>query len=310
MSLDHHDDLLARVHRADPTAGDLHATHTGHAAPAERADAGRAAVTAARARRGARTRLGAGAGIGGLAAVATAVVVALGATTAGPVAAKPRARQIVARAAQATSPEPNTIVMIDSRRDVRWSGGGRDGGLFTRGTGFVLFDEAGRMSDNRRLVTDTSGGERLPAGLDDATSWRGGEPVHQTYDPVAREDSRQERAWSVPSPVFQTHTLFARAQRGDAQMRLLGQTTVDGRLAWRLLVTGADEEPLDGDRDELLVDAASYEPVELRRHTEHVRAGVRYTNDSVERIYDYRVLPDTPANRELLKLHGPIRPAE
>jgi hypothetical protein len=218
-------------------------------------------------------------------------------------------RQIVARAAQATSPEPNTIVMIDSRRDVSWTGGGNDGGLYTRGTGFVLFDGTGRMTDNRLLTTDTSGGEHLPAGVDDATSWRDGVPSQQRYDPITREDSRPERSWSVPSPVFQTHKLFVRAQRGDTGMRLLGQTRVGGRLAWRLLVTGADEEPLAGDRDELLVDAVTYEPVELRRHSERVRAGVRYTNDSVERIYDYRVLPASAANRELLRLHGPIRPA-
>ncbi|MDR9371390.1 hypothetical protein Q5424_19985, partial [Conexibacter sp. JD483] len=243
-----------------------------------------------------------------LAAGAFALLVGFGASGAGPVTAQATARQVVARAAQATSPAPNTIVMIDSRRDVSWSGGGRDGGLFTRGTGFVLFGGDGGVVANRLLVTDTSGGASLPAGVDDATAWTDGVPVQETYDPIAREDRRQERAWSVPSPVFDTHRLFVQAQRGEAHMRLLGETTVDGRRAWRLLVTGADERPLDGDRDELLVDAASYEPLELRKHSESRRAGVRFTNDSVERILDYRVLPDTPANRELLKLHGPIRP--
>ncbi len=174
----------------------------------------------------------------------------------------------------------------------------------------MLFGGDGREAANRALVTDTSGGASLPSGIDEATKWTDDVPVEETYDPTTREERREERSWSVPSPVFDTHKLFVQAQRGEKRMRLLGQTTVDGRRAWRLLVTGADEEPLDGDRDELLVDAASYEPLELRRHSEHVRAGVRFTNDSVERILDYRVLPDTPANRELLELHGPIRPAE
>jgi len=295
----HYDELIMRLRRADPTAHD-------NPAAGRDPDTARAAVAAARARRGARGRRGVGAGVGGLAALATAAVVAFGATTAGPVDAKPRVGQIVARAAQATDPQPNTIVMIDSVRAVSWSGGDADGGIRQRTTAFVLLDRDGRVVANRSLRTEGD----TAVGLDEVTRREGGIPVLERYDPVTRETTRTERAWMVPSPVFDAHRLFVRAQRGDARMRLLGQTAVGERRAWRLLVTGADEEPLDGDRDELLVDVSTYEPLELRRHSEMTKAGERYTHDSSERVVDYRVLPDTPANRELLKLRGPIRAAE
>jgi hypothetical protein len=306
MSLDRHDDLLMRVRRSDPAADARRRDATDSAAARHPDDdAVRAAVTAARARRDARGRLGVGAGLGGLAALATAAVVALGATTAGPVAAKPRVRQIVARAAQATDPTPNTIVMVDSVRVVRWTGGGDDDGIRQRTTAFVLFGRDGSVVANRSRRTEGDSA----VGLDEVSYQQNGIPVEERYDPVGRTTTRTERAWTVPSPVFSAHKLFVQAQRGEKRMRLLGQTTVGERRAWRLLVTGADEEPLDGDRDELLVDAASYEPLELRRHSEQVRDGERYTHDSSERVLDYRVLPDTAANRELLRVQGPLRPA-
>jgi hypothetical protein len=76
--------------------------------------------------------------------------------------------------------------------------------------------------------------------------------------------------------------------------------------AHRLVVTGAQEPARRQDRDELLIDAETYLPLELRRHSEDTaQDGDPFTYDPVERVVDHDVLPATPANRAQLRLHGP-----
>ena len=56
-----------------------------------------------------------------------------------------------------------------------------------------------------------------------------------------------------------------------------------------------------GDRDELLLDAATLAPLVLRKHSEGLDDdGDPFTYDYTERVLEQRTLPDTQANRALL----------
>jgi hypothetical protein len=208
------DDLLLRLRAADP-------------APAEPSVPPHEAVAQARRRRGAGRagRLGAG---GAVAALCAAVALPLGP------AGAPALADVVARASAAVAVETGSIVRITTEVDVRaadhWRG---------RRTTWVRADGSGEP--DVRMVSD--------AGVDETSA----DGVLRAFDPATGRTTRF-RGRAVPSIVFRARALLDEARRGDAKPRLDGETTVRGRRALRVVITGAGgEPPLPGDRDVLYV---------------------------------------------------------
>lgn len=290
------DDLTMRLRAADPACADAAA---GRAEAEAAAAPGRAALRSALRRRSGRRRLGAGAGAGGLLAAAAGLAVALGATTAGTVAAKPTTREIVARAADASALDPGSILTFTS--DVRV----RANGSFTqRRTTWLRLDAKGRTVGVRVLVTAASGAG-VVARAENVMRTEHGRTLLESYDP--RSDRVETVVGSMtPSLVSQAHRLLLRAQAGDRDVRLLGETRADGRRAYRLLVSNVDEPSSAGEQRELLVDAQTYEPIAMTIHDEGVDVeGRPFRYDFSERIVGQSTLVDSPANREQLRMHGP-----
>jgi RNA polymerase sigma-70 factor (ECF subfamily) len=191
---------------------------------------------------------------------------------------------VVERAVAATAPEGGSILEVRSTVDVRSSGT-----LHQEKTTWVQVDERGKPGIVRSYISKARG-ETVKAPLDE---------VSRTGDPSG---------YQVPSIVFRAHELLSKAERADGKARLGGTETFEGRKVHRLVVTGVEEEPLPGDRDVLLIDAETYQPVALRKHSEGNDVyGKPFTYDFIERVVDQRKLPDTEENRRLLKLGGPTR---
>ena len=271
MTTDLHDDeLLDRVRALDPAARD-------HAAPPP----ARAAIAAARRRRAGRRATG-----GALATVAAALAITLaplgggGATAPGP--------SLLAQAAEAARPAPGTIVVTTTDVRVR----SNEGGLDQRRVTWVRVGAGGRAVAAR--VRNTSVGA---VTSDSASSGDGRDAVFRELDLKTGAVTATRGTTIVPGLLFQAQTLLERAQRDGA----VTETTLDGRPAYRVSVLGVEEEPLPGDRDELLLDAETLAPLELRKHSEGRDVhGDPFTYDYSERVVAQATLPDTPANRALL----------
>lgn len=222
-------------------------------------------------------------------------------TTAGTVAAKPTADEIVARAADASELDAGSILTFTS--DVRV----RANGSFTqRRTTWLRLDAKGRTVGVRVLVTDASGAD-VAARVENVMRMAHGRSILESYDP--RSDSIETAEGSIaPSVLAQAHRLLLRAQAGDRDVRLLGETQADGRRAYRLLVFNVDEPSPERERRELLIDAQTYEPIAMTIHDEGTAVDGRpFRYDFSERIVAQTTLVDSPANREQLRMHGPTR---
>ena len=275
------DDLMTRLRAADPAA-----------ALDPRATLDRGAVMRARRRRAAARG-------GAVATVALGVTLALALAPSGGSGGPPVASDVVARAAAASDLPQRSIVAITSDVDV-------NGTLHERRTTWVRLSGDGRPLGVRSLITAASGGSARPGVEDVTTTGADGHSLLQQFDPATGKVTSTRDGQQSPPLVFQTHALLVRAQSGDRVVRLAGEETVGGRRAYRLIVTGADEPAEHGDRDELLVDAETYTPLELRKHSEGLDVnGKPFVYDYVERIVGQRTLPDNAANREQLRLHGP-----
>ncbi|WP_205696554.1 hypothetical protein [Conexibacter sp. SYSU D00693] len=288
MPADLDDPILDRVRAADPA----HATP-----PGGRAHAGRQAVVAARRRRSV-ARAGAG-GAGSLLAVgALAAVLSL----------SPAGEQgldaLVVRAAEASAPPPSSVVRVVSEVDVRWTGSQGPGGLSQRKVVWVRVGPDGRARDVRELVTRADGEGVEP--VDETTTYGPDGPVHRSFDPSTGRTRTERGMRQVPSLVFRAHELLRLARDGRGEVRDAGTTVVDGRTVQRLTVTGIQERPVPGDREELLVDALTGDPVGRTSHSAGRDVhGDPFTWDLTERVVSHDVLPDDPTTARQLTLRGP-----
>ena len=123
--------------------------------------------------------------------------------------------------------------------------------------------------------------------------------VQVSRDPRTGAITEQRGAWMVPSSLLlDAQAVLRAAHDGD-----VSETTFDGRPAHRIAVTGVEEPALAGDRDELIVDAETFAPLLLRKHSEGIAVnGEPFTYDYSERVLEQRTLPDTPAHREAFTL--------
>ena len=200
----------------------------------------------------------------------------------------PGAPSVIAQAAEAAQLPPGTIVVTTTAVDVRFPGGG----IEQRRTTWVRVGLGGRALASR--VRNEEGGE---VTADQASSGSGGDAVLRSLDPRTGELTTERGTWQVPGLLFEAEALLRRAQR-DGEV---GETTFEGRAAYRVVVTGADEPPLAGDRAELLLDAETFAPLVLRKHSEGRDVnGDPFTYDYAERVLEQHTLPDTPGNRALL----------
>lgn len=208
--------------------------------------------------------------------------------------------RIVAEAARASTPPPGTIVRITSEVEVR------SRGRFTqRRTSWVRRDQGGRVLGMRTLVTEAEG-EDVVAGVDDVMTIDDGRSSVRSFDPRTERVTETPGAAMVPSVVTEAHALLRRAEAGDGTVRLVGRTSVGGRAAYRLNVTGIEDPARPGDHDELLVDTETYAPLSLRKHSEGIGAdGHPFVTDYEERIVAQDTLPDTAEHRRQLELRGP-----
>lgn len=258
-----------------------------------------------------RVRVAAGAlGVAGAALLATSLIPSGGSRT----------DPVLDRAIAATAPASDRIVVIQARVDA--GGEGWDPelkriaplSLWEEKTTWIRFSSTGQVVGARTLITDGSGGENGPrAGVEDAFELVDGQPVSKFVDPTTKK-VRTERSWPGTPLTFEAHRLLEAAENGDARARIDGEETIDGRKAHRLVVTAWDEEPLPPnihERRELLIDAETFRPiVERVRSTGTTKGGASlgvpdgkpFDNWFTQRVRSYRELPDTPSNRELLKL--------
>lgn len=238
-------------------------------------------------------------------------------------AGSPALAQIVDRAAAATAPPPNTIVLIRSRIDGRfWSEEKGRTGLSLDETGVVRLDAEGEPLDLRTLQTRTwnsEDGDGRP-GVEDVTHYavagKVGGAETQSYDPATGKTTTEKSVAAVPRLVFDAHRLLAAARSGHADVRLDGEVTIGDHRTYRLVIANLDGEPqVPGieDRTELYVDTTTYEAVEYRTSSKgHAqisgRQGQAFTSELTQRVLSWQQLPDTPANRRLLELRGPVEP--
>jgi hypothetical protein len=123
--------------------------------------------------------------------------------------------------------------------------------------------------------------------------------VFESRDPRTGRVTTTRNRWTVPSTLL----LDAQAVLRAADPADVEPARVDGRPAHRIVVTGEEEPALPGDRDALLVDAETFAPLLLEKHSEGTAVdGKPFTYDYRERVVEQRTLPDTPENRSLLRL--------
>ena len=262
------DDLMTRLRAADP------------AATLDTTPPARAAIAAARRRRASRRATG-----GATATVAAALAIALA-----PFGGTDGASPVIASAAHAAKLPPASIVVTTTDVTVRSS----TGGMEQRRTTWVRVGGGGQVLASR--TRNTRDGETTS---DDASTGRGADAVHRSLDPATGRITTERGAWMSPSILFEAQALLRASQRDGA----VEPATFEGRPVHRIVVTGAEEEPLPGDRDELLVDAETFAPLVLRKHSEGTAVdGKPFTYDYSERVLEQRTLPDTPENRAQLEL--------
>lgn len=204
-----------------------------------------------------------------------------------------------------------------SRIDGRfWSAENGRSSLLTESTGWVRLAADGRPTDVRTLKI-SSRDDPDSVGAESVTRYaRPGAvmgAVSRRYDPATDRTTEERDSAEVPRMVFDAHRLLEQARRGAATVRLDGEATVDGHRTYRLVVEGQDPEAAAvgiEDRTELYVDATTFEAVQYRTTSEGRTSpgGVPFRSELTERVLDWRALPDTPANRKLLELRGPVAP--
>lgn len=299
MTTTDHDPLIASLRAADPAASlpDV---------PPDRA----AVRRALRRRRGPRWQVPA-------LAVPALAAVAAGAFVLAP-SGGPGLAQIVERAAAATAPPSHTIIAVRSRIEGRfWNAEDGRTSLATETTGWVRVAADGKPTDVRSLQT-SSRNDPDSVGAESTTSYaRPGAvagAVSRNYDPKTGRTTQEQDSAEVPRMVFDAHRLLERARRGTTTVRLDGEATVDGHRTYRLVIEDPDPEIAAAgivDRTELYVDTTTFAAVQYRTTSEGRTSpgGVPFRSELSERVLDWRALPDTPANRKLLQLRGPVTPA-
>ncbi|WP_320670535.1 hypothetical protein [Patulibacter defluvii] len=298
-----HDDLLARLRAADPVAGQADP-------PPARARV-RARRAALQRRRGV---LAAPIVAAPALAMGTAVVLAVAP------AGSPGLDQILDRAAAATDLPANRIVMIRSQIDVRtWHADDGGGELHQDATGWVRLNPAGKPLNVRERTNSASyrGGSGVDSATEYATAGEVKGAVSQDFDPKTGRTTTERNSAIQPRLVFTAHELLEAARRGERDVRLDGEATVDGRRTYRLVIANLDGEsavPGIEDRTELYVDAKTYDAVQYRTVSKGLtsvpgKPRVRFSNETTQRVTEWRELPDTAANRRLLRVGGPLEPA-
>lgn len=238
-------------------------------------------------------------------------------------AGSPGLAQVLDRATAATAPPPNAIVVIRSRIEGRfWSQENGRTGLSRDETGVVRLNGEGKPLDVRTLQTrrwSSEDGNGRP-GAEDVTHYAvAGEVAgaeSQRYDPATGKTVTERNSASVPRLAFDAHRLLAAARSGRTDARLEGEATIGGHRTYRLVIANLDGEsavPGIEDRTELYVDTTTYEAVEYRTSSKGRaqiagRQGPAFTSETTQRVLSWQQLPDTPANRRLLQLRGPLEP--
>jgi hypothetical protein len=264
-------DLMDRLRAADPAADQPDALPD------------RAKLIAARRRRVSRRATG-----GAAATIATALAIALAPFGGGGTPGAPTS--VLAAAAEAAKLPPGSIVVTTSDVKVRTS----EGTMNQRRTTWVQVGGSGKVLASR--MRNTQDGK---VTSDDATRGSGTDAVHQALDPTTGRIRTERGTWQSPGLLFQAQALLRTAQR-DGTVK---PTTFEDRPAHSIVVTGAEEEPLPGDRDELIVDAETFAPLVLRKHSEGIAVdGKPFTYDYTERVIEQETLPDTPEHRAALTL--------
>ena len=258
------DDLMTRLRAADPAAG-----------PPAAPPPPRRAVAAAR-----RQRAGRRATAGGAAVVAAALALALA-----PFGGGGGPSPVLASAAEAAQLPPGSIVVTTSAVTFRSSEGAgeqrRTTWVRVGGRGQVLAVRTRNLRDGKLMSDEVSRGS-------------GADAVQESRDPRTGAVTVERGTWTVPSALL----LDAKAVLDAARPDDVEDATFDGRAAHRIVVTGAEEPALAGDRDELIVDAETFAPLLLRKHSEGTAVdGKPFTYDYSERVLEQRTLDDTPANR-------------
>lgn len=211
---------------------------------------------------------------------------------------------MLAQALDATRPASGSIVAYTSSIEVRAVVQGTPTAFTEEISNWVRYGDGGKPVAIRRLMTEAEGAG-LVAGSDEAYAEEAGGPVKRVFDPKAGKVVSREGLIGA-SVLLDARRLLQRAQDGDRLVKMR-QTTLDGRDAWLLTFSGVEEPALRGDRNELVVDASTYEPLLLRKHSEGLDVeGRAFTNDFSERIESIRRLPDNAENRRLLEVRGPV----
>jgi hypothetical protein len=262
------DDLMTRLRAADPAA-------TLDAPPP-----GTDAITAARRRRASRRATG-----GATAAVAAALAVAFA-----PLGGNGGAAPVLATAAEAAQLPPSSIVVTTSDVHVRST----EGGIHQRRTTWVRVGGSGQILEAR--IRNTVDGR---VTSDEVSRGSGANAVFQSRDPRTGDVRTEQGRWTTPSTLLlDAQAVLRAAQRDGGEVT---ETTLDGRPAHRIAVTGTEDPARPGDRDELIVDADTFAPLLVRKHSEGTAVN-GFTYDYTERVLEQRTLPDTAEHRAALRL--------
>jgi len=171
---------------------------------------------------------------------------------------------------------------------------------------WVQLSGDGRPLGVRSLITAASGGTSR-AGVEDVTRRTAdGHSVLEQYDPATGKV--KHHAGRAAGPGRRLRGARPAREGARRRQRRHARRRGDVRRSSRLQADRhRRREPAEhGDRDELVVDAESYAPLALIKHSEGIAVdGKPFTYDYTERIVGRRTLPDTAANREQLRLHGP-----
>lgn len=318
-----HDDLLERLRAADPARSAPPAEPPSEGrlrlvAPGERTrvPAGLHAVAAARRRHAHQRVRRLAAATTALACAATAAF-AVGLPTVGGSggdsglrALVPSLAEVAARAEQASRPRARSLLYY--RSDVQW--GSPTDPIREQRTTVLRYDERGRVVAMRSLhERDRAYSESVPRIVDstsvtDPRSRHGG--TISDWDSTRRR-VRSFSGVSVPFIVHRTAGLLRAAER-RAKRRggEVVQVRYKGRRAYRIDVSSVDWPRERGEFRAVLIDAETYAPLLFAMDQPSFRPssdGKRIEPSRYrEHILEIRTLEDTPENRRMLELRGPL----
>lgn len=198
----------------------------------------------------------------------------------------PQAAEIVRRASAVVAPDGGGILYAKSAAENRHS----DGTVDSYGTRQVWVHGTTAM----RWLEDNGNEEVYAKG---AGTTR--------FDPETGKATRYSDVTMVPNNIFRASQLLSAARAGK-EIRLVGEETVDGRRAYLLRWNDNHDLP-DTLHIELSlwVDSETYAPLRYTDHSWGLDAsGKPFDQTYFETVQEFKKLPDTRENRELLEL-GP-----